>query len=51
MVGGDAKLMDRLYRLSPRARNAFVANQMKDLLRKGWPGQAPALAFAACPSA
>lgn len=32
MVGGDAKLMDRLYRLSPRRAASFIANQMKDLL-------------------
>jgi NAD(P)-dependent dehydrogenase (short-subunit alcohol dehydrogenase family) len=28
----DAKLLDRLYRLSPRRATAFIANQMKDLL-------------------
>ncbi|HSL34785.1 MAG TPA: SDR family NAD(P)-dependent oxidoreductase [Candidatus Limnocylindrales bacterium] len=33
MVGGDAKLMDRLYRLNPRRAAAFIAGQMKDLLR------------------
>lgn len=32
MVGGDAKLMDRLYRLSPRRAAAFIARQMKALL-------------------
>jgi NAD(P)-dependent dehydrogenase (short-subunit alcohol dehydrogenase family) len=32
MVGGDAKLMDRLYRLSPRRAAAFIVRQMKDLL-------------------
>ena len=32
MVGGDAKLMDRLYRLSPRRAAGFIARQMKDLL-------------------
>ena len=32
MVGSDAKLMDRLYRLSPRRAAGFIANQMKDLL-------------------
>jgi NAD(P)-dependent dehydrogenase (short-subunit alcohol dehydrogenase family) len=32
MVGGDAKLMDRLYRLNPRRAAGFIANQMKDLL-------------------
>jgi len=32
MVGGDAKLMDRLYRLSPRRAAGFIANQMKALL-------------------
>lgn len=33
MVGGDAKLMDRLYRLNPRRAAGFIASQMKDLLR------------------
>ena len=32
MVGGDARLMDRLYRLSPRRAAGFIARQMKDLL-------------------
>lgn len=32
MVGGDAKLMDRLYRLSPRRAAGFIGRQMKDLL-------------------
>jgi short-subunit dehydrogenase len=32
LVGGDAKLMDRLYRLSPRRAAGFIAGQMKDLL-------------------
>jgi NAD(P)-dependent dehydrogenase (short-subunit alcohol dehydrogenase family) len=32
MVGGDAKLMDRLYRLSPSGAAGFIARQMKDLL-------------------
>ncbi len=32
MVGGDAKLMDRLYRLSPRHAAAFIARQMRSLL-------------------
>jgi NAD(P)-dependent dehydrogenase (short-subunit alcohol dehydrogenase family) len=32
MVGGDAKLMDRLYRLNPRRAAGFIAGQMKDLL-------------------
>ena len=32
MVGSDAKLMDRLYRLSPRRAAAFIARQMQDLL-------------------
>ena len=32
MVGGDATLMDRLYRLDPRRAAAFIARQMKDLL-------------------
>jgi short-subunit dehydrogenase len=33
MVGGDVKLMDRLYRLNPRRAAGFIARQMKDLLR------------------
>jgi len=32
LVGGDAKLLDRFYRLSPRRAAAFIAGQMKDLL-------------------
>ena len=32
LVGGDAKLLDRFYRLSPRRATAFIAGQMKDLL-------------------
>ena len=32
MVGSDAKLMDRLYRLNPRRAAGFIANQMKALL-------------------
>jgi short-subunit dehydrogenase len=32
LVGSDARLMDRLYRLSPRRATAFIASQMKDLL-------------------
>lgn len=32
LVGRDAKLMDVLYRLSPRRATAFIAGQMKDLL-------------------
>jgi NAD(P)-dependent dehydrogenase (short-subunit alcohol dehydrogenase family) len=32
LVGSDAKLLDRLYRLSPRRATAFIAGQMKDLL-------------------
>ena len=32
MVGSDAKLMDRLYRLSPRRAAGFIAKQMRDLL-------------------
>ncbi len=32
IVGGDAKLMDRLYRLSPSRAAGFIARQMKDLL-------------------
>lgn len=32
MVGSDAKLMDRLYRLDPRRAAGFIARQMKGLL-------------------
>src|SRR5690242_14066108 len=32
MVGGDAKLMDRLYRLAPARAAGFIARQMRDLL-------------------
>jgi short-subunit dehydrogenase len=32
MVGSDAKLMDRLYRLSPSRAAGFIAKQMRDLL-------------------
>lgn len=32
MVGGDAKFMDRFYRLDPRRATAFIAKQMKHLL-------------------
>ncbi len=32
MVGSDAKLRDRLYRLNPRRAAGFVANQMISLL-------------------
>jgi NAD(P)-dependent dehydrogenase (short-subunit alcohol dehydrogenase family) len=32
LVGPDARLLDRLYRLSPRRATAFIAGQMKDLL-------------------
>lgn len=34
LVGSDAKLMDRLYRVSPRRATAFIARQMKDLLNR-----------------
>ncbi len=34
LVGSDARLMDRLYRLSPRRATRFVAGQMKDLLNR-----------------
>jgi NAD(P)-dependent dehydrogenase (short-subunit alcohol dehydrogenase family) len=34
LVGGDAKLMDRLYRLNPRRAAGFIARQMKDLLAR-----------------
>jgi short-subunit dehydrogenase len=33
LVGNDSKLLDVLYRLSPRRAAAFIAKQMKDLLR------------------
>jgi NAD(P)-dependent dehydrogenase (short-subunit alcohol dehydrogenase family) len=32
LVGPDAKLLDGLYRLSPRRAASFIASQMKDLL-------------------
>ena len=32
LFGSDSRLMDRLYRVSPRRATAFIANQMKDLL-------------------
>lgn len=32
MVGGDAKLMDRLYRIAPARAAGFIAKQMRDLL-------------------
>jgi short-subunit dehydrogenase len=32
LVGNDAKMLDVLYRLSPRRAAAFIARQMKDLL-------------------
>ena len=31
-IGGDARFMDRLSRLAPRAATEFIANQMKQLL-------------------
>jgi len=34
LVGGDAKLLDRFYRVSPRRATAFIAGQMKDLLSR-----------------
>jgi short-subunit dehydrogenase len=34
MVGSDAKLMDRLYRLDPRRAAGFIARQMRDLLSR-----------------
>jgi len=33
LVGSDAKLMDRLYRLNPRRAAGFIARQMRDLLQ------------------
>lgn len=35
LVGGDAKLMDLLYRLSPTLAAAFIARQMRSLLPPG----------------
>ena len=32
LVGSDARLMDLLYRLSPRRAAGFIAKQMKALL-------------------
>jgi short-subunit dehydrogenase len=32
MVGSDATLMDRLYRIAPARAAGFIANQMRDLL-------------------
>jgi NAD(P)-dependent dehydrogenase (short-subunit alcohol dehydrogenase family) len=32
LVGGDARMMDRFYRLSPRRAARLIANQMKNLL-------------------
>ncbi len=32
LVGSDAKMMDRLYRLMPKRAIGIIANQMKDLL-------------------
>jgi short-subunit dehydrogenase len=32
LAGGDATMMDRFYRLSPRRAARLIANQMKDLL-------------------
>lgn len=32
LVGGDARMMDRLYRLSPKRAAGLIAGQMKDLL-------------------
>ena len=34
LVGSDARLMDRFYRLSPRRATSFIAGQMKDLLAR-----------------
>ena len=34
LVGSDARMMDRLYRLSPRRATAFIAGQMRDLLKR-----------------
>jgi hypothetical protein len=33
MVGSDAKMMDRLYRLTPRRATGFIARQMRNLLK------------------
>jgi hypothetical protein len=32
MVGSDAKLLDRLYRIHPKRAAAFIAGQVRDLL-------------------
>lgn len=34
LVGSDSKMMDRLYRLSPRRATSLIASQMKDLLSR-----------------
>ena len=34
LVGSDARMMDRLYRLSPRRATGFIAGQMKELLSR-----------------
>jgi hypothetical protein len=34
LVGSDAKLLDRLYRLAPQRATAFIAKQMRDLLAR-----------------
>jgi short-subunit dehydrogenase len=35
VVGSDAKLMDRFYRLDPRRATRFIARKMSDLLSHG----------------
>ena len=32
LVGGDAKMMDRFYRLSPKRAAGLIADKMKSLL-------------------
>ena len=34
LVGGDAKLMDLLYRANPRRAAAFIEKQMRALLAR-----------------
>jgi hypothetical protein len=34
LIGSDARMMDRLYRLSPRRAAGLIATRMKDLLNR-----------------
>ncbi|MET7403336.1 SDR family oxidoreductase [Dactylosporangium sp. NPDC005572] len=34
LIGGDARLMDRLYRLNPRRAASLIAEKMQDLLQR-----------------